>query len=250
MGASCVISSVNYADCERFLATKTSDASLWTTRKYYLALAAVCERARTWGHIMENPWRKVKKPKPPVLLPVFFKRDELRTLLAAAEDRDIRELIVVAALTGLRRGELLAMEWDWVDLSRRLLTVKNSDRFATKSKRARVVPLCEDAMTVLLSRYERRMDDGLVFTRHGRPIAADYLSHAFGRLVKRAGQGAMRSLRPVRGIFLRVFRGHCVLAGAHHQMHRWGRSGTQNSNGEDLGRRLGGDLMIAESLEG
>ncbi len=63
-GPSASCQNITPADCERFLAKKTADASAWTARKYYLALGAAFERARTWGHITENPWRKVKKPKP------------------------------------------------------------------------------------------------------------------------------------------------------------------------------------------
>jgi site-specific recombinase XerD len=187
-GPGCMLSKIAPADCERFLAKKTAEASAWTARKYYLALGAAFERAKTWGHISENPWRQVKKPRTPEALPGYFTKEEFRSLLASLHDRDTRELVTVAGLTGLRRGELLAMQWDWVDLPRRLLTVKNSETFTTKSKKARVVPLCDEVVTVLLSRRERASGEaGLVFTRRGRDIAPDYLSHRLKSAIRAAG---------------------------------------------------------------
>lgn len=187
IGSSCVLNSITPADCERFLATKTSEASAWTARKYYLALAAVFERAKRWGHIVDNPWRSVKKPRTPEVLPAYFTHEQIRTLLAVIDDRDFRELVIVAVLTGLRLGELLAMQWDWVDFTQRTITVKNTEGFTTKSKRVRVVPVCEDAMTVFLSRRERSdVRHKVVFTRKGKPILPYFVSHRFKKYILKA----------------------------------------------------------------
>jgi integrase len=182
MGADVALHSITPADCERFLAERTAEASAWTARKYRLALRAAFERAKSWGHVLENPWVKVKNPKTPETLPAYFTREQFRALLAVIENRDMRELVTLAALTGLRQGELLAMRWEWVDLERRVLTVTNSEHFTTKSKRVRVVPLCDEARTVLLSLNERAKDSGLVFR-----LEADRVTHTFKKAVRRAG---------------------------------------------------------------
>jgi integrase len=98
----------------------------------------------------------------------------------------LRELVTLAALTGLRQGELIAMRWDWVDFDRRVLTVTNSEQFTTKSKRARVVPLCDEARTVLLSLNERAKDRGPVFTRKGHPMEEQWVSKGFKKAVRAA----------------------------------------------------------------
>ena len=188
LGPMRALHSITPADCERFLAAKTAKASAWTARKYYLALGAAFERAKTWGHIAVNPWRRVKKPKTPEVIPVYFTREQFRALLAKIQHRDFRELVTVAALTGLRRGELLAMEWDWLDFSRRVLTVKNSEYFTTKSKRVRVVPLCDEVLAMLLSRRERMNTEcGLVFHFQGRPLSEDRVSRKLKTAIEKAG---------------------------------------------------------------
>ncbi len=64
VGADLATHTISQPDIERFLATKITEASAWTARKYHLALGAAYERALTWGHVTENLWRKVKKKGP------------------------------------------------------------------------------------------------------------------------------------------------------------------------------------------
>jgi site-specific recombinase XerD len=181
-----IMHTITPADCERFLAARAADSSAYSVLRLYRTLAAAFERARTWGHVMSNPWRTVKRPKVPELIPAYFTREQFRALLAVIENRDMRELVTLAALTGLRQGELLAMRWNWVDFERRVVTVTNSEAFTTKSKRVRVVPLVEGARAVLLARRERAKDEGLVFTRKGRALEPRRVSESFKDAVTRA----------------------------------------------------------------
>jgi site-specific recombinase XerD len=186
MGADMVMHTITPTACERFLAARATESSALTVLRLYRTLAAAFERARSWGHILENPWRKVKKPKAPELIPAYFTREQFKALLGVIQDRDLRELATLGALTGLRQGELLAMRWDWVNFERRVLTVKNSEHFTTKSKRVRVVPLVDGARAVLLARRERANDEGLVFTRKGRALEPRRVSESFKDAVTRA----------------------------------------------------------------
>jgi integrase len=56
----------------------------------------------------------------------FLTEDEARRLLAVAAGRRLYPLLVVAVTTGLRRGELLALRWEDVDLDRRVLRVRQA----------------------------------------------------------------------------------------------------------------------------
>jgi len=93
LGTGRAMHSITPAECERFLATKTSEASAWTAQKYYLALGAAFERAKTLGHITANPWRTVRKPKTPEVIPAYFTREQFMALLAVIQNRDLRELV-------------------------------------------------------------------------------------------------------------------------------------------------------------
>jgi integrase len=75
----------------------------------------------------------------------------------------------------MRRGELLALEWRFVDLEQKIAHLPD-----TKNGRVRNVPLSRAACEVL--RILPRAIDGRVF-----PITAEYLKQAFKRAVDSAG---------------------------------------------------------------
>jgi integrase len=79
-------------------------------------------------------------------------------------------LFVIAACTGLRLGELLALRWRAVDLRGGMLTVSRSisagEETSTKSRRARTVPLAAQAIAAfecLLERDNFKGRDDFVF---------------------------------------------------------------------------------------
>ncbi len=86
---------------------------------------------------------------------------EARTADQLATDQQDAELVRVAAYTGLRLGELLALQWKDVDFDGSVLTVSRAMsagvQTTTKSGRVRRVPLPEQA-SAALERLQQRPD--------------------------------------------------------------------------------------------
>ena len=179
---------IGVREIEAFLAEKRREASVWTARCYFTSLAAAFETAKRWGNVLENPFRLVAKPKTPELQPVFFTRSDFSALLKVIEDRDFRELVIAAISTGMRQGELLALRWDWIDFSRKVLTVKNTDDFLTKNRRSRVIPMTETLCKLLKGRKRNAVSEtALVFHKNGKKLSRDFVSKTFKRYVVSAG---------------------------------------------------------------
>ena len=87
----------------------------------------------------------------------------------------IKPVVQLALATAMRRGELLALEWRFVNLEQKIVHLPD-----TKNGRVRNVPLSRAACEVL--RTVPRAIDGRVF-----PITADSLKQAFKRAVVSAG---------------------------------------------------------------
>lgn len=181
--------SVGVREIEHFLSTKKQEASEWTARKYYIALASAFEKAVQWRYLPENPFRKVQKPHVRETIPAYFTEREFRLLLSVIEDRDFRELCVTGLLTGLRLGELLALKWSDVDFAGKVLLVRNSETFTTKTRKNRVVPMNEDLCRLLRERKESlSVESELVFhSQGGRALKEGTVSQRFKRCVRRAG---------------------------------------------------------------
>ena len=78
--------------------------------------------------------------------------------------------------TGLRRGEVLELNWVSVDFTRRLLTVEGG---TPRAARTRHVPLNDEATSVLRRYREQSGNSGRVFDaitefgRHGERLGTD-----------------------------------------------------------------------------
>jgi integrase len=95
------------------------------------------------------------------------------------EDAQDAELIRLAAYAGLRRGEIVALRWRDVDFRGRKIIVRRAlsgetEVRSTKSRRAREVPLADQAAAAL-ERVSRRReftspDDYVFANRFGRRL--------------------------------------------------------------------------------
>jgi len=124
-------------------------------------LSKVLGQAVTWRYLEENPARglsigeRVPKKEPAFLEP----RDALQLIEALPEP--CRTVVIVAALTGLRIGEIAALRWGRVDFLRGTIQVKETyseeTGFGTPKTRSSVrdVPMSEPIRTALLTHKYR-----------------------------------------------------------------------------------------------
>jgi integrase len=100
---------------------------------------------------------KVRRPPSDTVEAQYLSATEVKAVVVAA-DTELKPLLVLMALTGLRIGELLALRWSDVDVERQLLVVRNTptktddglalaEAQSKKSKRALpLIPATSDAL--------------------------------------------------------------------------------------------------------
>ncbi len=183
------LDTIGIREIDHFLSVKKLEASEWTARKYYIALRSAFEKAVQWELIKENLFRKVKKPRPPEVLPTFFSEKDFGFFLSVVEDKNFGELCTMALLTGLRLGELLALCWKDIDFSSKVILIQNSEAFTTKSKRSRVVPMSEDLFQLLTDRKRdiRHEAETVFHDAKGMQLKEGTVSQKFKRYIRRAG---------------------------------------------------------------
>ena len=149
-------------------------------------LSAIINHARReWGINVPNPVQMVRKPPSPQARSRVLTEEEVTRLLDALEPLGRRShwtkpAVQLALATAMRRGELLALRWENVDLVGRAAFLSD-----TKNGDSRTVPLSSAAVQVLTGLP--RHISGVVF-----PVKAFTLDAAFKRGLKRAGLEGIR----------------------------------------------------------
>ena len=125
-----------------------------TVRKKLSVLSTAFHWGVRQGLVTTNPFDGIRQPKA-VSRIEYLARDEVRQLLAAADERtDPRGAVFAVAIrlgvfAGLRVGEIFGLKWRDVDFSTGLITVAHSYRSTTKSGKARHIPMTDDLATAL-----------------------------------------------------------------------------------------------------
>ena len=167
---------------ERFKVSKSS-AGL-----YYRTLKAAFSKAVVWNYLQENPLKKIKSPKQVKSLPIFIIKDELNKILDCTKNELLKDIFITAFYTGMRLGELLNMHWSWIDLVQNLIIIKNSEKFTTKSKEERIIPIHKTLREILIKRYKINGKSGLVFYNvAGIKLNENFVSKQFKKAVRQAG---------------------------------------------------------------
>jgi integrase len=97
----------------------------------------------------------------------------------------LKPMALLAYQTGMRRGEIVHLRWDQVDLTRGIIRLRSSD---TKTHEARVIPMTLGIRDVL-SLCPRGVGASLLFLSPatGRPYTPAAVSLAFQRACRQAG---------------------------------------------------------------
>jgi integrase len=107
---------------------KEGALSTGTIQYHHRILKNIFSRAVEWRVIKNNPAADVKRPKVFHKEIVPYDEKEVQLLLQALQKEPFhwRMMITLALTTGLRRGELLGLEWKHVDLKAGIISVEQS----------------------------------------------------------------------------------------------------------------------------
>lgn len=157
--------------------------------------------AQNAGQVEFDPSDKIKRPKKSETRVECFSLVEQKQIeQCVMTHKKIKMFGVLLCLyTGLRIGELLALEWSDVDLEKGLLSINKSSRdnkssggekriVGTPKSRAsrRVIPLPKQIIP-MLKEYKQRSSSVWVISDKGQPVSTRSYQRSFELLLKKAG---------------------------------------------------------------
>lgn len=153
-----------------------------TIRRDLACLSSALSCAVQWGWAEHNVVKAVGKrglresrPRVRWLRPAEYIR------IQDAAPAGLKAVIVVLAETGMRLGELLALDWSDLDPERR-------EAYLTKTKTdsPRTVPLTDRALSQMLLQPRHLTCRRIFFTRHGTPHKVNVMSRRLGEVFRKA----------------------------------------------------------------
>lgn len=180
-----------------------------TIQHVHRLIRAIFEKAVQWQIILINPASKIQPPKVDKKEISFYDEEETMNLLKAIENEPIRykTMVFIAIYTGMRRGEILALEWSDIDFERKLISVNKSVVYVsgkgriekgTKTVRSQRIIAMTDTLIEILKKYQiwqnknkevlgsKWQQSDLIFTRDdGQPLHPDTITNWFVKFIKK-----------------------------------------------------------------
>ena len=191
---------------------KAAGQSASSIHQCHAILRRAFVQAQRWEWVERNPVELVSPPNAKVRTPLAPDVATLAEILAEARRRDqtVEAAIALAAVSGLRRGELVALRWSDVNEADATLWVRRALRYAgssgseigpTKTRSERVIALDEVGVEVVrrLKAAQVKLADELSFTLPpdpwllpdhdiSEPMPPDRLTGAFRRIAQAVGR--------------------------------------------------------------
>ena len=174
---------------------------------HFNVLNAALSCAVKWRRLHQNPCRFVDRPKRDDREISVLGVDDLRQLFHAVTVATLRIIILVAISSGLRRGELLGLQWQDIDMEAREISVRRSvervDGSACfkipKSKKSRRTVVIPPLAALALQQHRKgqharfevlgltQSPDTVVFDDVGSIYDPERLTSRYYRAIRKAG---------------------------------------------------------------
>ena len=197
---------------KHYTAKLNEGLSARTIRYHHAVIHKALQTAVKWGLVIRNVADGVDVPRARRNEMQTWDEDDIITFLEAAKDSHYYALFHTALFTGMRRSELLALQWRDIDfhqihINRSLHQLRDGSYVFTQPKSAksrRTIALSPSSVLTLTEHKERQegiramlgtllKNDDLVFsTPEGKPLRPNTISRAWTMLAARAGVKVIR----------------------------------------------------------
>jgi integrase len=179
----------------------------------HLCLHAALETAVTKRLIVRNPSDDLKAPRRNAHEMTTWDAEQLGRFLDSVAGHRLRELFIVLATTGMRRGEVCALRWEDVDWEHSRLSIRRSRTMVNydvveqppKNGKPRVIGLDSVTLAALKAAQQHQRTDAMALGRlayvnsgycftdpTGEPLHPHAVTDAFDRAVRASGLPRIR----------------------------------------------------------
>ena len=180
--------------------------------KYHILIRECLQYAFVNDLVVSNVADKVKRPKVNKFKASFYSIEEIEKLFEVIKEHECRLPIMLTAMYGFRRSEVIGLKWEAIDFDKKLISVQHkvietkidgkielykSDKLKNETSN-RILPLLPQAENLLLEKksqiennktmlgkqYDNQYLDYVCVDNMGRLIRPGRLTHSFCKILK------------------------------------------------------------------
>jgi len=171
-------------DLEKYKASRKGKVKDVTISNEIRTIKAAFQKAVDWGRLKEHPFSKVKIIPVPEQDARPFTKDEFQKLCGVINDDSFLRIVKFAVLTGMRRGEIIGLKWENVDISKKKITVVSSGEHRVKHGKMRKIPMNDEVVQIL---EEAKSDSEYVFiNKQKKPYKEGTVTKKFKGYIRKA----------------------------------------------------------------
>lgn len=167
-----------------------------TVRNINQVISSAMDLAVAQKIILENPTNACSLPRVEHKEMQTISAEQLQAFLEEAKRSGVYEMYYIELSTGLRRGELLGLKWEDIDMKQGVIRVRRQiSRIDGKIVEAplktknsyRAVTISPQAVEILKAQKEKTNDEYVFPSPNGGPISPDSVNNMLHRVLDRAG---------------------------------------------------------------
>lgn len=182
-----------------------------TVQRYHSLICKILNDAVHWQLIPYNPCARISAPKSSAPEIAYLDDDQAKALMKLLRSlpSHYRRSYALELLTGLRRGELLGLEWKDIDFEQKTVQICRTSQYlpgrgiytdTTKNQSSqRIVMISDQIVRLLQEQYQWQQlqkktlgdawieNDRVVTMPDGSPMRPDHFSSHFKKIVKESG---------------------------------------------------------------
>ncbi|RPF43359.1 site-specific recombinase XerD [Hydrogenoanaerobacterium saccharovorans] len=213
------VNQITTEDIEKYYSFQISKGlSANTVLKHHANIRKALSYAKKKHIIRYNPAIDAELPKKDVYIHTYYTPDEIKELLKIVANTKLFIPVLISSLLGLRRSEIVALQWDCIDLKNNTIVIKRKATFLrsdnslvienklknSSSYRTLCIP---QILSDYLNQEKKKQKENIVKNKeqynskyknfvciddYGNIISPDYITYTFRNFIKN------NNLKPIR----------------------------------------------------
>ena len=158
------------------------------------SIKAMMRKAEMWELVAVQIWGRCTSLKVSKGRVLFYSAEEIKKLLSSAPE-NWQLVILLGCRAGLRRGEIVNLSWQDIDLNKKLITIQPKENWHPKDYECRDIPI--DALLFKALNKIENKKGSVIQTKYNKDFTLGGISHYFiEKVLKKVGlRGSLHTLR-------------------------------------------------------